>query len=424
MNGMNGFNIWLITAAMSLGLAATGCTDAETKSPASATQPATVVPQPPTATIPPAATPPTATPQTPVAPATPAANVNADFPYTQEVLASKLDVPWDMDIAADGRIFFTERGGLIRVIDNGKLLEQPAYRFEKPFTQKGESGLLGLVLDKDFANNHAMYVYHTYEEGGETRNQVLRMIESGNQLKLDKVIIDKLPGAQNHDGGRVKIGPDGLLYITSGDAGKASMAQELDQLGGKILRIQTDGSIPKDNPFPNSPVYSLGHRNPQGLSWHPVTGKLFSTEHGQSAHDEFNLIEPGANYGWPLIEGDIAEVAAKDKTKLGPGALKTPIAHSAKETWAPSGITFVTKGPWTGNLLAANLRGTQVLRVILGSDQQSVQQLVPLFKNELGRVRNVMEGPDGSIYIMTNNRDGRGNPGAEDDRLIRLRPTF
>jgi glucose/arabinose dehydrogenase len=329
-----------------------------------------------------------------------------------------------MDIAPDGRIFFTERGGLIRVIEKGKLLEQPAYRFEKPFSQQGESGLLGLVLDRDFTNNHAMYVYHTYEEGGETRNRVLRMTESGNQLKLDKVIIDKLPGARTHDGGRVKIGPDGLLYITSGDAGKSSIAQELSQPGGKILRIQTGGSIPKDNPFPNSPVYSLGHRNPQGLSWHPVTGKLFSTEHGQSAHDEFNLIEPGANYGWPLIEGDISEVAAKDKGKQGPGTLKLPIVHSAEETWAPSGISFVTKGPWKGNLLAANLRGTQVLRVILGSDQQSIQQLVPLFKNELGRVRNVMEGPDGSIYIMTNNRDGRGNPGAEDDRLIRLKPNF
>jgi glucose/arabinose dehydrogenase len=420
MNGINSLNVWFATAAMSLALtAAAGCSGTQVgtgaEPPVGATPPPTAVTPLPTAGGGGAAQQPQVQPS---------ANVNAAFPYTQEVLASKLNVPWDMDIASDGRIFFTERGGLVRVIEKGKLLEQPAYKFEKPFSQKGESGLLGLVLDRDFANNHILYIYHSYEEAGETRNQVLRMTESSNQLKLDKVLIDNLPGAQNHDGGRVKIGPDGLLYITSGDAGKSSMAQDVSQLGGKILRIHTDGSIPKDNPFPDSPVYSLGHRNPQGLAWHPVTGKLFSTEHGQSAHDEFNLIESGANYGWPLIEGDVSEVAVKDKSKLGPGTLKLPLAHSGDETWAPSGITFITKGPWQGNLLAANLRGTQLLRVVLGSDQQSIQQLMPLFKGELGRIRNVMEGPDGSIYIMTNNRDGRGTPSAEDDRLIVLKPTF
>jgi glucose/arabinose dehydrogenase len=330
-----------------------------------------------------------------------------------------------MDFAPDGRIFLTERGGIIRVIEKGVLKDEPVFRFEKSeLYNVAEAGLLGIALDRNFNSNRYIYVYHTYQEGGQTYNRLLRMIENGGKAKIDKVLLDGLPGDRIHDGGRVKIGPDGLLYITSGDAGEASMAQDVAQLGGKILRIKTDGTIPADNPFPGSPVYSLGHRNPQGLAWHPATGKLFSTEHGQTAHDEFNIIEPGANYGWPLIQGDEAQVPAKDAGRKGPGPLKVPLLHSGNVTWAPSGITSVTKGPWKGNILAANLRGTQVQRVVLGSDQLSVQKVEELFKGELGRIRNVAEGPDGSIYIMTNNRDGRGNPGAEDDRLIRLKPAF
>ncbi|NOU92073.1 PQQ-dependent sugar dehydrogenase [Paenibacillus sp. LMG 31456] len=353
------------------------------------------------------------------------AEASASIPYTREIIASKLNVPWDMDFAPDGRIFLTERGGLIRVIEKGVLKPEPVFRFEKPpLYNESEAGLLGIALDKNFSSNHYMYVYHTYQEGGQAYNRLLRMVESGGKAKVDKVLLDMLPGDRIHDGGRVKIGPDGLLYITNGDAAQSSIAQDAAQLGGKILRIRTDGTIPADNPFPGSPVYSLGHRNPQGLAWHPASGKLFSTEHGQSAHDEFNLIEPGANYGWPLLQGDEAQVPAKDASKKGPGPLKIPLLHSGDTTWAPSGITFVTKGPWKGNLLAANLRGMQLQRVVLGNDQVSVQRVEPLFKDDLGRIRNVAEGPDGSIYIMTNNRDGRGRPGAEDDQLIRLKPTF
>lgn len=369
-------------------------------------------------------------PAAPAAAPTPALGKPADsgkeapMPYTKEVVATKLNVPWDMDFAPDGRIFLTERGGTIRVIDKGKLQDEPAYRFDAPMQSKGEGGLLGMALDKDFKTNHYLYVYYTYQEGGQTRNRVIRMIESGGKVKPDKVLLDNLPGENIHNGGRIKVGPDGLLYITNGDASKPSIAQDVTQLGGKILRIRPDGTIPQDNPFPGSPVYSLGHRNPQGLSWHPETGKLYSTEHGQTAHDEVNLIEPGTNYGWPLIEGDVSQVPAKDAGKLGPGPLKVPILHSGTTTWAPSGITFVTKGPWKGNLMVANLRGTQLQRMILGSDGTSVAKVEELFKNELGRIRNVAEAPDGSLYIITNNRDGRGKPTADDDQLIRLKPAF
>ncbi|MFD0682042.1 MULTISPECIES: PQQ-dependent sugar dehydrogenase [unclassified Paenibacillus] len=398
---MGSLSVWMALGVMSVMLASTGCFGVQNG---------------------PAGKPPTST-----APETSASGAEApsSIPYTREIVASKLNVPWDMDFAPDGRIFLTERGGGIRVIEKGLLKPEPVFRFEKPpLYTESEAGLLGIALDKNFSSNHYMYVYHTYQEGGQAYNRLLRMVESGGKAKVDKVLLDALPGDRIHDGGRVKIGPDGLLYITNGDAAKSSIAQDVAQLGGKILRIRTDGTIPGDNPFPGSPVYSLGHRNPQGLAWHPSTGRLFSTEHGQTAHDEFNLIEPGANYGWPLVQGDEAQVPAKDAAKKGPGPLKLPLLHSGDTTWAPSGITFITKGPWKGSLLAANLRGTQLQRVVLGNDQVSVQKAEPLFKDEWGRIRNVVEGPDGSIYIMTNNRDGRGQPGAEDDQLIRLKPTF
>jgi glucose/arabinose dehydrogenase len=346
----------------------------------------------------------------------------AAFPYVMEVVADRLNVPWDMDIAPDGRIFFTERPGQIRVIEQGKLLQEPVYQFGDPFFSRSEAGLLGIALDRDFSNNHYLYVYHTHREGGQTKNRVLRMVEQNNKTVVDKVLIDHLPGELNHDGGRIKIGPDGMLYITAGDALDRPLAQNLSSLGGKILRIAPDGSIPPDNPFPGSPVYSLGHRNPQGLAWHPLTGKLFSAEHGNSAHDELNLIVPGANYGWPIVQGDGIPLTTGEDVQPGEGPFTPPLVHSGTATWAPSGIAFITQGPWKGNLLVANLRGSQLLRVILKEDFQTVQSVVPLFKDEFGRIRNVYEAADGSIYIMTNNRDGRGNPRGDDDKIIRFRP--
>jgi glucose/arabinose dehydrogenase len=398
-----GLNYWIAIGVTSILLAAPGCLGIQTGKDGKSSEPATA---------------PQDTVNAPLKPAD-------SFPYMQEVAASGLNVPWDMDFAPDGRIFVTERDGAIRLIEQGKLREEPVFRFDKPLLyNESEAGLLGLTLDPDFKSNHYMYVYHTYQENGEIHNRLLRMVENGGKAKLDKVLLDAMPGNRIHDGGRIRFGPDGLLYVTIGDASQTSLAQDVGQLGGKILRIKPDGTTPADNPFPGSPVYSLGHRNPQGLAWHPATGKLFSAEHGQSAHDEFNLIEPGANYGWPLIQGDETEVPAKDTAKKGPGKLTAPLLHSGNSTWAPSGIAFITKGPWKGNLLAANLRGMQLQRIILGSDQKSVQTVQPLFKDELGRIRNVMEGPDGSIYLMTNNRDGRGKPGTGDDRIIRLKPAF
>ena len=348
----------------------------------------------------------------------PTAVLNSEeLPYSIETVTEGLNVPWEMDIAADGRIFLTERPGVIRLIDKGKLVTEPVFAFTAPFLSRSEGGLLGLALDPQFTTNHYIYVYHSYDDRGVVKNRVLRFKENNNKAILDKILLADIPGNDNHNGGRIKIGPDNLLYITAGDIYQPPLAQNLQNLGGKILRIGLDGSIPASNPFSGSPVYSLGHRNPQGLAWHPVTGKLYSAEHGQSAHDEINLIEPGANYGWPLIEGD--ESTHPDKK-----GLKTPLIHSGKETWAPSGMAFITKGPWRGSLLIANLRGTQVLKVTLqNTDYTKVEKLQSLFK-DWGRIRNVYEAKNGSIYIMTNNRDGRGTVKSGDDKLLRLNPKF
>lgn len=334
------------------------------------------------------------------------------YPYQVETVATGLDVPWEMDFAPDGRIFFTERSGKIRVIQDGRLVGKPVISFDTPLISEGEGGLLGLVLDPDFATNHYLYVYQTYEENGERKNRVLRLKEYQNQAKMDRVLIDQLPGASNHNGGRIKIGPDQLLYITTGDRYDPPLAQDRKSLGGKILRIHLDGTIPKQNPFPHSPVYSYGHRNPQGLAWHPTSKQLYSSEHGQSAHDEINLIKPGENYGWPLIQGDQSL-----------SGLQTPLLHSGFQTWAPSGMTFVRSGPWKNDLLVAALRGERLLKIRLkGAAYDQVAKLEEWWVGEFGRIRNIYQGPDGSLYLMTNNRDGRGTPKKGDDRIIRLKP--
>lgn len=334
------------------------------------------------------------------------------IPYEVEVVAKNLYVPWAIAINNDGTIYFTERSGAIRIIRSGRLLREPLITFYTPFVSKGESGLLGIALDPNFSINHYIYVMHSYLEGNKIYNRVVRLVEANNKASIDRVLIDKIPGAQIHNGGRIKIGPDKKLYITTGDAANPGSAQNPASLAGKILRIELNGRIPKDNPFPNSPVYSLGHRNPQGLAWNS-NNVLYESEHGQSAHDEINIIEPGVNYGWPIVQGDETTKEIN---------VEKPLIHSGEDTWAPSGITFITQGPWQGKLLVANLRGQQLLLISLTEKGTSVRSVESLLKNEYGRLREVVQGKDGFIYLTTSNKDGRGNPDISDDRIIRLIP--
>ena len=334
------------------------------------------------------------------------------LPYNVEAIAENLYVPWAIDISSDGKLYFTERSGSIRVIQDGILLPDPLITFTSPFISQDEGGLMGLVLDPNFSQNHYIYIMHTYTEDGQIYNRVIRLIENNNRASIDRILIDKIPGGRFHNGGRLKIGPDQMLYISTGDATNPLLAQDLTSTAGKILRLTLDGNIPTDNPIPNSPIYSFGHRNPQGLAW-SLQNILYASEHGQSAHDEINIIYPGANYGWPLVQGD------EDLPGM---MLQRPLINSGDETWAPSGITFVNQGPLQGKLLVATLYGKRLLVISLNESGTLVENIESWFPNEYGRLREVIQGPDGSIYLSTSNRDGRGDANISDDKIIRLVP--
>lgn len=355
----------------------------------------------------------------PAPPPTPVPTISTRPPTLKtEVLVSNLEIPWEIAFAPDGRIFVTERPGRIRVVKDGQLQTEPWMSIN--VAAAGEGGLLGMALDSDFATNHYAYTAYTYRtSGGALQNRLVRLREDTTTGKgvLDKVLLDNVPAGSIHDGGRVKFGPDGKLYWTMGETGNAQLAQDRSSLNGKILRLNTDGSVPEDNPFPGSLVYSYGHRNPQGLAWQPQTGRLYATEHGPSggslgvAQDEVNYIEPGKNYGWPVIIGaDSRE------------GMETPIIQSGKsETWAPSGATFVTGGPWDGSLLFTGLRGQSLYRLVLDKDDPGkVASFDKYLVGQFGRLRDVVQGPDGALYLLTNNRDGRGSPQADDDKILRL----
>ena len=332
-----------------------------------------------------------------------------DLGVKVETVAKNLSIPWSIDFAPDGRIFFSERTGILHVIDNG--VQKQIMTLD---VGNGEGGMLGIVLDPDFEFNHYIYIYYTYNELFSTKNKLVRYIESNNSLTEEKILLDGIPGASYHDGGRIKFGPDDKLYITTGDAGDPNLSQRLDSIAGKILRINSDGSIPNDNPFSNSAVYSYGHRNPQGIDW-DKSGVLIATEHGPSgwrgvAHDEINMIRMGANYGWPDVIGD--------ETKDG---MTNPTLHSGEDTWAPSGAAFYYGDQipqWDGKYFVASLRGEYLLVIDFDSDYNVISH-DKLFLGEYGRLRDVVNGPDG-LYVLTSNQDGRGMPNENDDRILRI----
>lgn len=328
-----------------------------------------------------------------------------EFPYDIESVAEDLYVPWALDITKDGRIFFTERNGNIRLVEEGVLQTQPVYTFGPPFTAQGEGGLLGLALDTAFTDNGYFYVMYSYMDGENFFNRVVRMHYDRNKTTEDKILIDRIPGDRVHNGGRLKLGPDGKLYATTGDAAKPELAQDINSLAGKILRLGTDGSIPGDNPFPNSYVYAYGLRNSQGIDWNE-NRVLYASDNGETAHDKISIIIPGGNYGWPAEEGNFIR----------------PIYDSGSETYAPSGIAFAKSGPFAGKLLVATLRGEQLLVMTLSEDGKQVLKIDSYLKNEYGRLRAIYFALDGSVYISTSNLDGRGLPNPGDDKIIRLIP--
>ena len=320
-----------------------------------------------------------------------------------EVVARGLEVPWALAFASDGRLLVTERPGRVRLVKGGRLVAVPLATLA--VAAVGEAGLMGLALDPAFAENGYVYVCYTASRGGRTLvNRIARLTLRDGGAAEERVLVDDLPGAPIHDGCRLKFGPDGKLYATTGDAAEPQLAQRLDSLAGKILRLNPDGTVPADNPFPGSPVYSLGHRNPQGLAW-DRSGRLLAAEHGPTGHDEVNHIRPGRNYGWPAVTGAGGDPRYAD-----------PLLESGDDTWAPSGIAVLGE-----DLFVAALRGRRLLRVRLGPTLE-VLRTASLLAGTHGRLRDVVVGPDGALYVTTSNRDGRGWPASDDDRILRLPP--
>lgn len=319
-----------------------------------------------------------------------------------DTLATGLDVPWALDFLPDDDIIFTERPGRVRLFEpeSGQVSDS-IYDVPNILAQ-GEAGLLGIALHPDFANNHYVYLYHTIDQAGGAINRVTLYVMQDNTLEEDKIILDNIPANTIHDGGRIKFGPDGYLYIGSGDAGNENAAQDIESLSGKILRVTDDGVIPEDNPFPGSPVYSYGHRNPEGLAWDDE-GRLWATEHGSSATDELNMIESGKNYGWPVIRSD--------QTQEG---MVTPVINSGGDTWAPSGAAF-----YNGKIYFTGLRGQSLFEALISETPVTLNRY---FQGDYGRLREVVLGSDGFLYVFTNNTDGRGSPASDDDKLLKIDP--
>lgn len=339
-----------------------------------------------------------------------------------EVWAGDLDVPWSLLFLPDGRALVSERKGAIRLIKDGKVRAEPYAVLD--VSHAGEGGLMGLAAHPGFPSKPFIYAMHTYTKDGAPFNRVIRLRDKGDTGVFDRVIIDDIPGGTNHNGGRIAFGPDGMLYVATGETFKSSLAQDLSSLGGKILRVDPEGGIPPDNPFRGSPVYSYGHRNPQGIAWQPSTGKLFESEHGPSgeygrfAHDEINIIAKGGNYGWPRV--------------IGAPGLK-PYADPLvvwKQTTPPSGITFYKGNLLShlkGDLFVATLRSQALIRIGLDKGSGKIIRIERWFapnytEGKYGRLRDVVEGPDGALYFLSNNRDGRGNPKPGDDRIYRIAP--
>ena len=323
-----------------------------------------------------------------------AASRSTPVPTERRVVAKNLDVPWALAFLPDGSALLTLRdeARLLQVREGRPPVDLGTIPGVAP---SGEGGLLGVAVSTAFARDRTIFLYLT----SATDNRVVRLTFAGGKLGQPQPILTGIPKAGNHNGGRLKFGPDGYLYVTTGDAGNRPNAQNRGSLGGKILRVTKDGKPAPGNPFGNSPVWSYGHRNVQGIAWDRA-GRMFASEFGQNTWDELNLIKPGANYGWPVVEG-----------RSGRSGFVDPLRQWPTDDASPSGIAITADG----NVWMAALRGQSLWRIptrngVAGQPQR-------LLRGEYGRLRDVVVGPDGRLWVLTNNT-ARGNPARDDDKLL------
>lgn len=341
-----------------------------------------------------------------------------------DTVASGLEVPWAIAFAPDGRIFVTERVGRIRVIENGVLRADPWATIS--VAAQGEAGLMGIALAPDFATSRAVYAVATFARGGALVNRVLRLTDDNGKGSQPTVVLDGIPAAVFHAGDAIAFGPDGMLYVGTGDAREPASAQDTASLAGKVLRMRPDGTVPDDNPTPGSLIYARGVRNMQGLTWDSA-GNAFGTDHGPSGfpnerfrrdRDELNAIPRGGNLGWPTVAG-----RSRNRRFV------PPLVEWSGPGIAPAGVAAYTgpHAPWAGSVFVAALKGEQLRRVVLSRDSATAAGWravsdQPLFVQQFGRLRAVAMGPDGMVYFTTSNRDGRAAPRPGDDHVFRLRP--
>lgn len=311
-----------------------------------------------------------------------------------ETVVENLESPWSIARHEDA-FYITERTGSIMKAESGSS-ERQEVELSDEVSDASEAGLLGFVLSSDFEDSNEAYAYYTYENEEGQFNRVVKLVLSDDTWSEDEILLDEIPSGQVHHGGRLAIGPDNHLYITAGDAAEADLSQQVNSLGGNILRMTLDGAIPSDNPFDDSYVYSYGHRNPQGLAWGDDE-TMYASEHGDSTNDEINIIEAGNNYGWPVIEG----------MEEGEG-MELPLFTSGDDTWAPSGMAY-----YENSLYVSALRGNALMAFDLETEEYN--EVI----TDLGRVRDVL-ADDEYLYFISNNTDGRGEPDETDDKLYRL----
>jgi len=351
-------------------------------------------------------------------------------PLIYEVISDELVIPWQMAFSENGKLFVTERRGLVRLFLNGQLQTEPwldlSDSLKTPDAPSvANSGLLGITLDPDFDSNGYVYLGYSYYAPSEEYdyNKLVRYIHDPetNTGTFDAILLDEIKGRGMHNTAQVKFGPDGKIYWSAGERHVVETAQDKNDPPGSILRLNSDGSVPSDNPFADNYVYAYGLRNSQGFDWHPQTGVMLATEHGPSGsqgccHDKVNHILPGGNYGWPEIRGG----------ETAPGMIG-PLIHSGvgndrdEYTWAPSGATFVHSGPWAGSFLFAGLRSQSLWKLDILQDGDIVEEdnLTRFTNGRFGRIRSVEQSPDGDIYIITSNLDQHDVP-FEKDYLVRI----